>query len=327
MKLFNSARLKLTAIYTAILLLISISFSIVIAVTAAREIDRPFDRPPAVIRNIDQQAMDDIFRQRAESARLRIALVLTFVNVGVLILGLAGSYFLARWTLRPIEKAMADQARFVSDASHELRTPLAAIAMENEVILRESKSNAKNLRLQIQSNLDEIGKLQKLTNYLLELNQDETIEFSRADLAAIARDAIKINAKAAAVKKIIIKNQIQPQPIVTNANALTEILSILINNAVKYSPEKSEISIAKQLDEILVIDQGSGLAEVDLPHIFDRFYRAEKSRTSEGYGLGLALARSLAERIGAKITAANNREKGATFSVKPSAKFQPTQQK
>lgn len=323
MKLFGNARIKLMAAYTGIIMLISISFSVVIASIANQEINRPFDRVmPTVNRVIDNDAMNNIFQQRIDDINFRITIALIMVNMIILIAGSVSSYFLAKWTLRPIEKAMEDQARFVGDASHELRTPLAAIAMENEVMLREKKPTAKELRDQVKSNLDEIEKLRDLTNYLLELNQSEEMPLANADLASIVAEAVGSNSKQAAAKHITLDIDVKPQSIITNASALAEIISIIINNAVKYSPEQSTIMVRGDQTALKIIDQGSGIGASDLPHIFDRFYRAESSRTSEGYGLGLSLAQHLAKRIGVSITANNNQGQGAIFTVTFSVKSQ-----
>lgn len=325
MKLFGSARLKLTATYTGILMLISIAFSIVIAFVATQEISRPFDHLPPMINqvSIGNDTLQSLFQQRIDSANLRITVALIVVNVIILMVGMAGSYFLAKWTLRPIEKAMEDQVRFVSDASHELRTPLAAMAMENEVTLRAKNPTIKQLRDQVESNLDEIGKMRDLTNYLLELNQEEAVVMTEVNLASIATEAVDANRKAAQAKRITLAIDVSPQSITTSSSALTEILSIIVDNAIKYSPAGSRVTIKGDQNGLLVIDQGPGIAAVDLPHIFDRFYRAEQSRTSNGYGLGLSLAQHLGKRIGVTIMADNNPDKGArfmiTFSAKPQA--------
>lgn len=325
MKMFSGARIKLMATYTAILMIISIAFSVVIGVIAAQEIRRPFDFfPAAVTQSIGSDAFHDVFEQRINDVNFRITIVLIMVNIVILIVGSIGSYFLAQWTLRPIEKAMEHQARFVGDASHELRTPLAAIAMENEVMLREKKPTAKQLRDQVQSNLDEIGKLQHLTNYLLDLNQDDAVVLTNADLNMIIDEALNLNNKQAISKRITIKNDVTPQSVVTNASALTEIISIIVNNAIKYSPKQSTVTISGDRRSLSIIDQGSGISESDLPHIFDRFYRAEASRTSEGYGLGLALAQHLAKRIGVTIAASSHQQQGSTFTITFSEKPQTT---
>jgi signal transduction histidine kinase len=323
MKLFDKAALKLTAIYTGVLLLISICFSIVVALTAANEMGRPFERPPKIVvetqsGDVNVDVIERVLRERTRQTNGQIALALVLTNLGVAVLGGLGAYFLARLTLKPIERAMESQARFVSDASHELKTPLAAIQMENEVTLREKNLGPAKLRAQIASNLEEVGKLRALTDYLLKLSQDETIEIGDVNVAAVIDDALKRTKKSAAAKNIELTFAKDDHTEIiwrVNAEALCEILTIVLDNAVKYSPPKSTVQIVADNAQIAIIDQGPGIAAADLPHIFDRFYRAEKSRTTDGYGLGLSLAQNLAEKIGLKILAENNKTGGATFRV------------
>jgi signal transduction histidine kinase len=325
-KIFNRATIKLTLIYTVILMIISVCFSVAVGLTASREIDRPFPRPPREIIFEDSSRVDftQIFRERNRETNGRIIVALILVNLGVLILGAGFSLILARWTLKPIEKAMAEESQFVSDASHELRTPLAVITTENEVILRDKDISRKDLRDQVQSNLNEARQLQKLTNYLLDLSSSENCEVkitqTEFDLTEIIESAISRVSANAKVKKIDFSREIQPVKITASFEALCEILVIILDNAVKYSTEKSVIKVVANEREISILDNGGGISDEDLPHVFDRFYRAEKSRTSEGFGLGLSLARNLAEKISAKISVENLRENdkitGAKFIVK-----------
>jgi signal transduction histidine kinase len=282
-KLFNRATLKLTAIYTGVLLFLSVGFSVAVGITATREMNQPLNQPPRVVLKYDEnrEEFEQIFRARANQASGRIALALILINFGVMVLGAGLSFLLARWTLKPIEQAMNSQSRFVSDASHELKTPLAALAMENEVTLRDKTAGKKELLSQIKSNLEEVRKLQKLSDTLLQISQN------RAVTEAKERQAI-----------------------------IEQIVKILTENAIKHDPKHRPPKIERTDKEIRVIDEGTGIAEQDLPHIFERFYRAEKSRTSDGYGLGLSLAKHLAEKISAEIKAENNRGAGATFTLK-----------
>jgi len=280
--MFNKATIKLTAIYTSVLMVISICFSVAVGVTTAQEMSRPFDQPRITFRYDENiEIFEGEFRARATQANSRIILALILINFGVLIFGAGLSFLLARWTLKPLEKAFARESQFVSDASHELKTPLAALRAENEVLLRDKSADKKSLREQIASNLEEVKKLQNLAETLLQLNQSQPVTDPKE-----------------------------------RAEIVEQIVKILVENAVKYDPKHRQPEIVRSEKEIKVIDQGSGIAEEDLPHIFERFYRAVKSRTTDGYGLGLALAQSLAEQIGAEIVAANNEGAGATFAVK-----------
>jgi len=325
MHIFDKATLKLTALYTAIILMLSISFSTAIGFAATHELGRPLRQPPnlpmQIIWQNDGDTIQQIFQNRAQESSGRIIAELILINFGVLVFGAVVSYFLANWSLKPLRRAMEEESRFVSDASHELRTPLAVMITENEVTLRDKSADKKDLREQVESNLSEARKLQRLANYLLELNNSDTkIKKTEIDLSTPIENAVSRIQPNADQKKIKIVKEIQPAIITSNAETLSEIIAIILDNAVKYSPEKSEVKIVASTEEISVIDSGQGIGEDDLPHIFDRFYRAEKSRTTEGYGLGLSLAQKLAAQLGAKITAENvqtdDKISGAKFTVK-----------
>ena len=316
MKPFNKAILKLTTIYTSILLIICLGFSLTIYSTSKNNF---LKEPPHIIfRSEIRENTRIAIRNRDLKIQQEILSSLIFINIIILSTGAIASYFLARWTLKPIQKNMNEQTEFIANASHELRTPLTALRMENEVILRDKFATKIELENQIQSNLEEINKLQTLTDRLLKISLDDTLELKPTNILQVANIAISHNLAQAKSKNITIKIDIpKNQTLPANKPALTEILSILIENAIKYSPKNTEITITHKNNEILIIDQGPGINEADLPHIFKRFYRAEKSHTSEGYGLGLSLATHLAEKQNLQITAKNNPKKGATFIIQP----------
>ncbi|MCL1840037.1 HAMP domain-containing histidine kinase [Candidatus Saccharibacteria bacterium] len=323
--LFSAAVIKLTLVYTTILAIICIGFSAAFYAATDQELDRPITVRTNGTMPIDplndplpaHPELQAFIKARNDEMRTNLLARLVFINIAVLTLGACASYFLARHTLQPIQKMTKQQANFISDASHELRTPLTAIAMENEVALRNTSLSKPELTDIIKSNLEETKKLQNLTDRLLKLSQNEPLRLSETDLAKSTALAINNLAPITKSKHIIIKNQVKITKINSNAEALTEILTILIENAIKYSPQKSTITISFKDTKISVRDQGPGIAEEDMPHIFDRFYRAEKSRTSNGYGLGLPLAKQLASQLHLEITAANNKTTGAIFSLKP----------
>jgi signal transduction histidine kinase len=313
-KLFDKATLKLASVYTAILLLICVGFSVTIYSLTTRELDRPGSlRQRPVSRDIE---INELFRSRASDVRGKILASLVFINLSVIVGGAVASYFLARLTLRPISQAMDEQTRFVADASHELRTPLSVMQTENEITLRGPSPTRPELLDQIASNLEEVEKLRRLTDYLLKLGSNQPLSLASVDLYGVADLAVKRLRPSAKKRKITIKNQLARGSVRSNAEALGEIMTILLENAVKYSPNGGLVTISRHGNEIRVTDEGPGIATDDLPHIFERFYRAETSRTSEGYGLGLSMAEHLAGQIGARITGANNPGKGATFTLR-----------
>ena len=316
MKLFDKAILKLAAIYTAILLSVCIGFSASIYSTSQRDLPQSI-LPRAVFRLEVREDVETFIRDRDRAMQNEILVRLIILNLVVLVAGAIVSYFLARWTLAPIQKNMDEQSEFVSNASHELRTPLTVMRMENEVILRDPATTKSDLTNQIQSNLEEIDKLQTLTDRLLKISIAEILPLTNFRLTPTIQGAIDRNLSQATTKQITIKNQVKKTATVhANPEALTEIIAILLENAIKYSPDNSQIIIAHTDHQISIVDQGYGIPESDLPHIFKRFYRADKSHTSEGYGLGLSLATHLATKMQMHLTATNNTPSpGATFAL------------
>jgi signal transduction histidine kinase len=298
-------------------MVLSISFSAAFYVC----IDQSLNEPIALQRGIrhsvvwgENDEFYSVVKQRDADLRADLWAGLAFTNVGVLIFGAMASYFLARLTLKPVNDAMEAQSRFVSDASHELRTPLAALALENEVFLRDKSTVKNDLLAQVESNLEEVQKLQRLTTSLLNLSDTQSLTLDQISTQIVGENAAKAVQKSAAIKHIEIHIKATGN-IIANDEALTQLLVILLDNAIKYSPEDTTITVNGQNGRMQVSDQGPGIAADDLPHLFDRFYRSEKSRTSDGHGLGLSLAQSLASHMKLKLTAQNNPGRGATFTI------------
>lgn len=321
MKIFDKATVKLTAIYTVIIMVVSLSFSMGIGMTAMGEIRRPYKTPDLIVQLRVESDFANVYNHRVHDVEAKVWASLFWINVGILIAGAMASYLLARRTLKPIEKAMEDETQFVSDASHELRTPLATMRMENEVLLRDDEAKKSDYKEQLKSNLEEIDKLRQLTDTLLKLSGSGKLEMAAIDASEVVGRAIDRVQATAGVKKITIDNQLGDKSLklVANADALIEILYIYLDNAIKYSPENSRIEIISDGKKSLAVrDHGSGIADKDLPNVFNRFYRADESRNSEGFGLGLSLASRLAEQMGAKVSATNNASRygsGATFTI------------
>lgn len=313
MKVFDQAVWRLTGIYTAILLVVIVGFSAAFYFITDAQLNRPFQPRGEILREtiqIENSEMKIIFEQRDNEMRNNLLMQLIIIDTTILLSGAVLSYFLAKHTLRPVQETAERESRFVSDASHELRTPLTAMSMENEVILRDKKADKAALSNQIKSNLEEIKKIQGLTDRLLKLSRNEKLELSETDIKDVVKDVLgKLNIPDG----YKIQNKVKSRKITTNADALGQILVILLDNAIKYSPNNSAVTIGDNDGKIFVRDNGVGVNEDDLPHIFERFYRAEKSRTSDGYGLGLPLAQRLAGQINMKITVKSNKTKGTTF--------------
>ena len=322
--MFKSATLKLTIWYVIILVAISLLFSIVIYSIALSEVG-------VRITNLQQSstpgfpadsAVFNIIREaqihEAESSLIG-ALVIT--NLTIWFAGGFGSYYLARRTLRPIEETHEAQSRFTSDASHELRTPLASMKIELEVALRDQSLKPQEMRELLESNLEEVNRLTKLSHTLLQL--------SRLDHVNIVRENIELSELA----KMIIERFNKTNPrivlhspkkvhVLANESNVEELLTILIDNALKYSPPNTTVDVTlikqRQMSGFKVVNAGEGIPAEALPHIFNRFYRADASRTGsakKGYGLGLSLAKKIVELHNGELTVSSAIDQDTTFQV------------
>lgn len=327
--MFHSAALRLTLWYLAIIMAVSIACSAAIYLVASSNLRQ------AVARQINFYA-DVLGPQELRSySRLRqsqlaadqrnLKELLVFFNLFVLAGGGAASYALARRTMKPLEESLAAQSRFASDASHELRTPLAIMQSEIEVALRQpslSKTEAIGL---LQSNLEEVAKLQALSEGLLRLARNDAQEdFSQAvELYDVVIDAVARVSKIAAGRRIKLKSRVANAAIKGNRQYLTDLTAILLDNAIKYSPGGSVVTVsAGQRDRsafIAVKDKGQGISKAEMPRIFERFYRSETSRhrdKSGGYGLGLAIAKKISQLHKGWIEVKSTPGKGSTFTVR-----------
>ncbi|KKR30772.1 hypothetical protein A2715_02050 [Candidatus Woesebacteria bacterium RIFCSPHIGHO2_01_FULL_39_32] len=352
--MFENARIKLTLWYLLIIMIVSGFFSLIVYRGFTKELGRGFHMQAlrgAAQQRIVVQERNGFFRilpfliypdelppeefiEIINLAKRRFALQLLIINGGILILAGTSGYFLAGKTLAPIEVMVEEQKRFVADASHELRTPLASMKTEVEVALRDKKLILKDAKDLLKSNLAEVDKMKYFTDNLLSLSRYETngnnLLTEEVDLVEASRQAIERNMPVAVEKKITIKDDLSEVVVNGNPQSLVELISILINNAVKYSPEKSEVRVRvlrlrsgqlrglRKNAVIEVKDEGVGIAEKDILHIFDRFYRADSSRSKakiDGYGLGLSIAKSIVDVHKGEIKVKSEVGKGSTFKV------------
>lgn len=327
--MFKSAALRLTIGYLAIIMALSIGCSLALYHVSSNELARSAQRPVDLYNaffgpgNADE--INNLRFKQLENDRGRLKVNLLLFNVVVLAIGGGVSYFLARRTLEPIEETLEMQKRFTGDASHELRTPLTVMQTEIEVALRNSELTKKEAVDLLKSNLEEVGKLKSLSEGLLTLattgGNDNVKE--KVPVRQLVEAAIDQASKPAAAKKIKLNSKVNDVQIVGNPQQLTNLIAILLDNAIKYSPSGSLVNInTKKRDKQVVIsvsDHGQGIAVADLPHIFERFYRTDTSRsknTTHGYGLGLAIAKKIADLHHGSIDAKSSPGKGSTFYVR-----------
>ncbi|HRJ91384.1 MAG TPA: histidine kinase dimerization/phospho-acceptor domain-containing protein, partial [Candidatus Saccharibacteria bacterium] len=246
---FESATLKLTGWYLMILMIISLLFSTIIYQLSTQEVSsrleslqlRLEDDPRWLIP--ENSTLRSIRQGQADEAKVNIFFGLLYINLFVLGMGGVGSYLLARRTLRPIEEMHEAQSRFTSDASHELKTPLAVMKSELELALRDSSMKKQDYRQVVESTLEEVDKLTGLTHTLLQL--------SRMDLASIdLTERVDINQQLKHVQKLLdsksrIKLKLSKQAAIAEGNEsmLRDLFVILVDNALRYSPESSPVEV------------------------------------------------------------------------------------
>lgn len=322
----HQSTLRLAASYLVVIMVMSLGFSYIFYHTSSHELGRqlPPDRllPPATI---DSDNYRDFFLERIQEGRSHLLNRLVILNVLTLVLGSILSYVLARLTLEPIEGAMEAQARFASDASHELRTPLATIQTENEVALRNPKLTLTHAKDLLRSNLEEVVRLRELAESLLRLSRGHENELNIMPVALdqVATEAVDSFQKAAEQKKITIETDLEPALVLADSASVLQIVKILLDNAIKYSDEGAKVRVTATRDHgsgfLSVQDEGAGISAQDMPHIFERFFRADLSRSKqhvEGNGLGLALASTLIQQLDGEITVVSTLGQGTTFTVR-----------
>jgi two-component system, OmpR family, sensor histidine kinase CiaH len=343
--MFRSATFKLTLWYIAIVMAISLSFSVVLYNEATNELSRGLHRQTA---RISQQFPvfqgDPLLRPGPDYSDATHRILLRLVGFNVIVLFGAGlsSYWLARRTLRPIEEAHEQQKRFTADVSHELRTPLTVLRMESEVALLNPNSNAKELRQTLGSNLEEVAKLEALINNLLRLTRLEADElrqnFVPLSAQAMAAAALKQVRPLAERRHIKLSSKLTDSSPSDNKegemvdndlngdfSSLVQLVVILLDNAIKYSPSASTVTLSahtKANDVVLAVtDHGPGLSKAALERAFDRFYRADESRAkagdanTEGFGLGLSIAKMIADLHDGTIILTSRLGHGTTATI------------
>jgi signal transduction histidine kinase len=332
--MFRSATFRLTLWYLTIIMVISVLFSVVLYTTSTRELRTSLRRQALMYQTLpwyrnnvptNEDYVNQLPGQQLAQAEGRLKLNLVLLNLGILAAAGGAGYFLALRTLRPIETALEAQSRFTADASHELRTPLTAMRAEIEVALRNGKLSQAEAHELLSSNLEEINKLEALSGGLLKLAQQNggadtpKTRCSAEDVVKAAQARLE---KTIQQRNMTVKTELAEVDVFGDRESLVDLVAILLDNAIKYSQPGTTITLSSGLRGrqgfIAVQDEGQGIKTGDIPHIFDRFYRADDSRTKDeagGYGLGLSIARQIVESHHGSIEIQSVVGQGTTFRV------------
>ena len=216
------------------------------------------------------------------------------------------------------------QARFVSDASHELRTPIAVIKGYADLLDRWGKTDEKILEESIEAIKSESDSMQHLVEQLLFLARGDsgrtTLNITDFDVTEVMKEVCEESAMIDQAHTYLFEGE-EPVPASGDVSLIKQAARILIENASKYTPEGGEIKL-RSLNvnghpAFSVQDSGIGISERDIPHIFDRFYRADDSRSKQtgGSGLGLAIAKWIVERHGGHFEIISRKDIGTRITV------------
>ena len=208
------------------------------------------------------------------------------------------------------------QRRLVADAGHELRTPLTSLRTNLDLLTQADARGglAPQARAELMSDVRfQIEELTTLIGDLTELARDEQIpaQLEPVDLADVVEQALSRVRRRATTAEFDVT--LAPWEVTGEPAALERAVTNLLDNAVKWSPPGGVVTVALREGTLYVADQGSGIAEEDLPHVFERFYRSTDSRTMPGSGLGLSIVRAIAERHGGAVCAGNADGGGAAL--------------
>lgn len=255
--------------------------------------------------------------------------IIVIVMISFWLISIIASIYLARVSVKPLIDSMQKQKSFVENASHELRTPLAVLQNRLETLFRKPEATIMESSENIASSLEEVRNMRMLTTNLLNLaRRDDGIKAEIADVEPEFFTTTFANYEIIAdenEKVFVFENHINHN-IKTDRTLLKQLMTILFDNAVKYTEEDGVIKfIVWSKDRSLylrVSDNGPGINNEDKKKIFDRFYRVDKARTRQkgGFGLGLSLAKQIADALKGTITVKDNRPKGTIFEVKISIK-------
>ena len=244
-----------------------------------------------------------------------------WIAVPLLVVIFLISLYFANRSIRPIEAAYNKQNEFIADASHELRTPLAVISTNADMLMDDATQKQQRWLDYIKQ---ETGRMTNLTDSLLYLTRldyvDEPIEHEPIDFGKIIQDYLLPQEAVFYEKKIQTEIDISPDICIKgDKEQIRRLVGILIDNAIKYTDGGIRVTLCKSGNEakLCVCNTGQSIPQDEIENIWNRFYRVDKSRQNTGgFGLGLAIAKAIADKHGGTIAAKNSEDNQIKFTVK-----------
>jgi signal transduction histidine kinase len=234
------------------------------------------------------------------------------------------SYIIAKMTLSPTRNALKSQKRFVSDIAHELRTPLSVIKTNSEVALLDDIDH--KIKKIFKNNIEELDRVSVIINNLLTFNNlvhPEQVRFKDVNMGEVVDISVKKLEELIKTKDIKLNvKKIKPYTVWGNAVALEQITINILKNAINYNREGGTVSINLEPDYkgnvvLCIEDNGIGISQNDLLHIFEPFYRAEKSRSRQmgSSGLGLTIVSELVKLHSGRISVSSHLREGTSVTI------------
>jgi two-component system OmpR family sensor kinase len=226
-------------------------------------------------------------------------------------------------TFARLEAAFAQQQQFTADAAHELRTPVSVMLTQTQTALNRERS-APEYRETLEACQRATQRMRRLIESLLELARldagQEQMKRMKFDLSQIVRNCVELIRPLAEERRTKIHCELPPLECVGDSDRIAQVVTNLLTNAIQYNREGGEVQLAAQpqngMAMLAVSDTGPGISTEDLPHLFERFYRADQSRSSGNTGLGLAISKAIIEAHGGTIEVASKVGTGTTFTVR-----------
>ena len=282
--IFRQATIRLTLLFSAVLLVVFGAFAIGVYVFVVASFD------------YDNAASDAVDAAEQSFADLRDGLLLGYLAAALVLPVIC--LVMVRLVLRPVRRGFEAQERFVDDASHEFRTPLSIVQGELELAISRPRTKDEYVQA-ITTALDEVGQLNSLTADLLLLTRGSSIELSASfrpvDLRMVVERAVDSFSRRGDPPRVHVSAI--SAATVGSETLLVRAIANVIDNALKFSPKHGVVLVTMHAHsdrtKVIVSDEGPGLTAEEQAHVFDRFWRGEASRTLPGRGLGLALVKQI----------------------------------
>ncbi len=279
-----------------------------------------------VLQDVEPFRDDTSIVAAAHRMLMKDAGLLALANAGALVLVAAAAFILAKVTLRPLEQAISLQRQFTNDASHDLRTPLAVIRTETSAALHRSDEMHEDARERMQIIDEQAQRMERLIDQLLTLSQvdaDSALNREPTDLVVVANGVVRqLHPLADARQVNLLFNRKDSAVVMGDELKLSQLIANLIDNALKYSPERTavEISVWSNRDGafLSVADRGPGIPSSERENIFLRFHRLDRTRMNghTGHGFGLPLCRWIARAHGGDVQVEPRDGPGSTFTLR-----------